>query len=457
MKIGDILLWAAAALAPCLSFAASDANTYVTVESSTTGVEGIYAVGDDFYVTTRGVCSPPFAAEIEITANSPWHLKEPISQQLRLAIGESGEYMVDDGSGVEEGPNGDIYVLKLDIEQSETNVCWKSASCTLNLTDDSYTGGGVEWTSGPTGISGRGRSITFNPSLLDPGEYVVTARTDVAKAYFDTCVVRVIYVTELQHKIGNSANWHRFNGPRKILYGKNSQIKAELIPDINGAGNNLHWDGSYGASGVGKVIGHVYRSVPSDSDDDLKSIYTDSGPDVPENFIVCDSVVGIHSNVASDSALTNGHAWVSLSVYGAAGVFTTTYGLWGNIPQAQTGTDVHVNIEPPTGGMYRRYYLLSPSQYDNLMNFLRKPAKWGYFYTCADWARDAYLSATGEEISASDYVFGTPRAVSGSIIEKEQNAATSIDSPYDGGEEPPPTSDSSSSGGWAGDSFPSSL
>lgn len=188
--------------------------------------------------------------------------------------------------------------------------------------------------------------------------YVVTARTDVAKAYCDTCVVRVIYVTELQHKIGNSANWHRFNGPRKILYGKNSQIKAELIPDINGAGDNLHWDGSYGASGVGKVIGH---------------------------------------------------------------------------------------------------YLLSPSQYDNLMNFLRKPAKWGYFYTCADWARDAYLAATGEKISASDYVFGTPRAVSGSIIEKEQNAATSIDSPYDGGEEPPPTSDPSSSGGWTGDSFPSSL
>lgn len=107
------------------------------MESSTTGVEGIYAVGDDFYVTTRGVCSPPFAAEIEITANSPWHLKEPISQQLRLAIGESGEYMVDDGSGVEEGPNGDIYVLKLDIEQSETNVCWKSTSCSLKLTDDS--------------------------------------------------------------------------------------------------------------------------------------------------------------------------------------------------------------------------------------------------------------------------------------------------------------------------------
>ena len=192
MKTGYIILWAAAALAPYLSFAASAANTYVTVESSTTGVEGIYAVGDDFYVTTRGVCSPPFAAEIEITANSPWHLKESTSRRLRLAIGESGEYRVDDGSGVEEGPKGDIYVLKLDIEQSEINVCWKSTSCTLNLTDDSYTGGGVEWTSGPTGISGRGRAITFNPSLLDPGEYVVTARTDVVKAYFDTRIVRVV-------------------------------------------------------------------------------------------------------------------------------------------------------------------------------------------------------------------------------------------------------------------------
>lgn len=205
------------------------------MESSTTGVEGIYAVGDDFYVTTRGVCSPPFAAEIEITANSPWHLKEPTSRRLRLAIGESGEYRVDDGSGVEEGPKGDIYVLKLDIEQSETNVCWKSTSCVLNLTDDSYTGGGVEWTSNPSGISGRGRSITFNPSLLAPGEYVVTARTDVVKAYFDTCVVRVVkIVTETVSSFPSDRS--------RRTVGVGERVMCRIVP----ASLSANWHGTSG-------------------------------------------------------------------------------------------------------------------------------------------------------------------------------------------------------------------
>ena len=238
MKTGYIILWAAAALAPCLSFAVSDANTYVTVVSSTTGVEGIYAVEDDFYVTTRGVCSPPFAAEMEITANSPWRLKEPTSRHLRLAIGEDGEYKVEDGSGTEEGPKGNVYVLKLDIEQTETNVCWKSTSCALNLTDDSYTGGGVEWTSNPSGISGRGRSITFNPSLLDPGEYVVTARTDVVHACTDTCVVRIVkLVTETFSPIPSNKDRTRLGIAENVI--------CRIIPGL---------DAQWSVDGAGRIV-----------------------------------------------------------------------------------------------------------------------------------------------------------------------------------------------------------
>ena len=167
-------------------------NEYVTVESTTPGVEEIYAVLDDFYITTRGVGSPPFAADIEVTANSPWYLKRPRSGHLHLAIGENDIYQVGDGSSSEEGPGGRIYVLKLDIEQQETNVCWKSTSCKLNLTDDSRPGGEAVWSSVPAGISGNGKSVTFNPSSLGPGEYTVTAKSGIVPGYFDTCVVRVI-------------------------------------------------------------------------------------------------------------------------------------------------------------------------------------------------------------------------------------------------------------------------
>ena len=173
-------------------FAAINNNEYVTVESTTPGVEEIYAVRDDFYVTTRGVSSPPFAADIEVTANSPWYLKRPRSGHLHLAIGENDEYQVGDGSSSEEGPGGRIYVLKLDIEQQETNVCWGSTSCKLNLTDDSRPGGEAVWSSAPAGISGKGKSVTFNPSLLGPGEYTVTAKSGIVPGYFDTCVVRVV-------------------------------------------------------------------------------------------------------------------------------------------------------------------------------------------------------------------------------------------------------------------------
>ena len=166
-------------------------NEYVTVESTTPGVEEIYAVRDDFYVTTRGVSSPPFAADIEVTANSPWYLKRPRSGHLHLAIGENDRYQVCDGSSSEEGPGGRIYVLKLDIEQQETNVCWGSTSCKLSLTDDSRPGGEAVWSSVPAGISGKGKSVTFNPSSLIPGEYVVTATSEIVPGYFDTCIVRV--------------------------------------------------------------------------------------------------------------------------------------------------------------------------------------------------------------------------------------------------------------------------
>ena len=88
-----------------------------------------------------------------------------------------------------------VRIIKVDVTQAETYVCWKSSAAALNLTADSYLGDGTaEWTSVPTGISGSGTNITFNPSALSPNQYVVTARSTVLTNCSDTCTVTVIKV-----------------------------------------------------------------------------------------------------------------------------------------------------------------------------------------------------------------------------------------------------------------------
>ena len=56
---GIWLLSVAGAISPVTAFAVTANNVFVTVSSSTAGVEGIFPVGGDFYVTTRGVTYSP--------------------------------------------------------------------------------------------------------------------------------------------------------------------------------------------------------------------------------------------------------------------------------------------------------------------------------------------------------------------------------------------------------------
>jgi hypothetical protein len=178
----------------CCCFSYSAENEYVVVTCNTQGVEAIVPVNVDFYITTRGVSSPPFEANVSVAAKYPWRLLLPPGGTTELGIGEYDVYKVEDETGVEDDAEGRIYVLKLDIEQSETNVCWKISSVTLNLTPDSAPGGEAVWTSQPAGISGAGNSVTFDPSSLAPGEYTVSARSGIVPDYSDSCTVRIIKV-----------------------------------------------------------------------------------------------------------------------------------------------------------------------------------------------------------------------------------------------------------------------
>ena len=90
----------------------------------------------------------------------------------------------------------EVIVVKVDIETDETNVCADcGCSITLKLTKDSYSPNGYTWSSTPSGISGTGSSITFNPSNLTENAYVVRAKSvDLPTSCYDECVVNILKV-----------------------------------------------------------------------------------------------------------------------------------------------------------------------------------------------------------------------------------------------------------------------
>ena len=168
-------------------------NAYVSVVCDE--ALGVYAVNSGFYVlcpseTTGSLC-------VRVAAQDPFRLDMPETGYAEIAPGGSCSYCVSDESGSEDSYSGVIRVLKLAIKSDETNVCWKASQCTLRLTSDSNPGGKAYWTSRPAGISGTGRSITFNPQNLSPGGYMVTVCSEIVPSYTDQALVNVVKVTEL--------------------------------------------------------------------------------------------------------------------------------------------------------------------------------------------------------------------------------------------------------------------
>ena len=189
----NAILTAAVALLARTAPAANARNAYVSVSCSEAAVSAVAVDGKDFYVAMLNA-GTSFRATLSVSAIPPFVLVSPAGGSLNLGVGGVSSYLVRDDTGLEDSFGGDIEVLKVDIEQSEANVCWKSTACSLNLTTDSHPGGDVVWTSSPTGISGRGRTISFNPSSLEPGEYTVTARSAKAPSCSDSCVVRIVKI-----------------------------------------------------------------------------------------------------------------------------------------------------------------------------------------------------------------------------------------------------------------------
>ena len=170
--------------------AANARNAYVSV--SCDAVSTIQASGCNFYV----ICPNDVAGQlgIYVRALRPYRLVAPNAAPTLISVGGVCSYRVSDENGTEDSFSGSIYVLKVEIDPAETNVCWKALRCTLSLAADSAPGGNVSWTSRPSGISGTGRSVSFSPQSLAPGEYAVSATSDFSSSCSDSCLVRVVKV-----------------------------------------------------------------------------------------------------------------------------------------------------------------------------------------------------------------------------------------------------------------------
>ena len=122
-----------------------------------------------------------------------------------------------------------------------------------------------------------------------------------------------------------------------------------------------------------------------------------------------DMILGIHSNVAGDSAgFTAGHAWISITNNGS----TTVYGLW---PDAHPRTidngektDIRVGLEASATAVANRYYILTDPQSKHFVALMKANVAWRYTHTCASWASDVVWSVVREDVDADDY-FGFKR------------------------------------------------
>ena len=265
-------------------------------------------------------------------------------------------------------------------------------------------------------------------------------------------------VDEQEPAVG--AEYNLFDGPQRYLKGRRINFELDGAEDIPSA--QIDWDGTFGVTSIGG--GHrtwkVYLDPASSSETDYKTVIAEIASSIvaEEEILVCKYVLGIHSNAGPDSGFTAGHAWITVADWtNGTNPTVTRLGLWPDEHQRTIDngdeSDVRENLEKSVLGAYNRFYLLSPSEFQNLINFRNQHAEWTYFNTCANWAMDAVQAAVGEEVDASDTVFfGTPRKISESIISLEAEEPTTGLEPRDSGAD---IEEGSSTGNstWTGTSF----
>ena len=125
----------------------------------------------------------------------------------------------------------EVHVIKVNIPTTNIFVCAEDSLASLSLSGDSYSPGSYVWSSTPDGISGCGpdQTITFVPSNLPPGKYVVQCQSADLEDCLDECEVNILSVDFVKlSETENKAN-QIFNPTRK-----DDPTYSNPNPDPNG-------------------------------------------------------------------------------------------------------------------------------------------------------------------------------------------------------------------------------
>jgi hypothetical protein len=80
------------------------------------------------------------------------------------------------------------------LRKGKVYNCSDETRASLCLTENSYSENGFIWSSNPSGLSGEGQILTYNPSEMTPGTYTVRVKSADLEDCYDECDVNIIKV-----------------------------------------------------------------------------------------------------------------------------------------------------------------------------------------------------------------------------------------------------------------------
>lgn len=323
------------------------------------------------------------------------------------------------------------------IPESGIIALGNTADLTLKVNGNTAPSG--MWKYSPNGgsYSSSSAAYTFPPSetSLDADEYTVSAaRKSNASSPLASAEIKIVKIDKLQVKINGT--FVDFTHTVKVLLGKTLYFKVLKTPEtvVSWPQNKPTWSGTFGIAGNGETKSGSCKTA-STSDTDYKTIISECGNSETGNALVCNVVLGAHSNVGAGAAVDDGHAWTTVRIFSSSGSTVQSYGLWpDDHPRTVdngAGWDIRVGMEPMSTS-HNRYYLLTPSQKNTLNTELAANVTWAFTHNCSSWASDTIYSVTGEDVDADDeWLLGveTPREFGQSIDALEANEPTSSGSP----------------------------
>lgn len=236
----------------------------------------------------------------------------------------------------------------------------------------------------------------------------------------------------------SNGQWKDVPPNMRVKLGQTVQFR---VPDAAEMTEQPTWGGTSGAVGSGGTISVTFDKESTSCSDAKTVTATACKETKTANIIVAASILGVHASLGGESSFRPdaGHAWISLTDVKTDD--TASYGLWpdsgiyGGVDDGQSDirTDIEIYKHGSPWSKHQRFYLLCPDERARLYDFILTNQTWGFRYTCANFAHEAVLTATGEDLDVTDLViFGTPRILINSIDSLETRDPTVMYHPNPG-------------------------